>query len=93
MLLLDSPISGLRFVLDKVATVADQQMNDETVLRERLLEAQMRLEMGEIPEEDFSAVEPDVLDRLREVRARRQQETDDADLKVTGVEITVDEDS
>ena len=94
MFLLDSLlIGGLRFVLDKVATVADQQMNDETVLRERLLEAQMRLEMGEISAEEFSAVEQDVLDRLREMRARRQQEIDDADLKVTGVEITVDEDS
>jgi hypothetical protein len=94
MFLLDSLlIGGLRFVLDKVATVADQQMNDETTLRERLLDAQMRLDLGELTDKEFAAVEEDVLARIREIRARQQEAADDPDLKVTGVEISVDEDS
>jgi hypothetical protein len=69
MFLLDSLlIDGLRFVLDKVRAVAEAELKDDTVLRERLLEAQMRLELGELTAEEFAKIERDVFDRLREVR-------------------------
>ena len=46
MLIIDSLIlSGVRFVLDKVAAAVDTELNDDSVLRERLLVAQMRLEL------------------------------------------------
>jgi hypothetical protein len=98
MFLLDSLlIGGLRFVLDKIATVADQELNNEEVLRERLLEAQMRFELGEIGEVELAAVEKDVLDRIREIKARRREEAGasaDGEHKVTGVEISIgDEES
>ena len=49
MFLLDSLlINGISFVLDKVATIADAELNDPERQRERLLEAQMKLESGEI---------------------------------------------
>ena len=87
MFLLDSLlINGIRFVLDKVATVADQELNDPETQRERLLEAQMRLETGEI--------EADVFERLREIKARTQQQDTivDDEHRIAGVEITVDDD-
>lgn len=98
MFLLDSLlIGGLRFVLDKVATVADQELNNEDVLRERLLEAQMRFDLGEIGEKERAAIEKDVLERVREIRARRREETGtivDGEHKITGIEISVrDEES
>jgi Gas vesicle protein G len=69
MFLLDSLlIDGLRFVLDKVRAVAEAELKDDTVLRERLLEAQMRLELGELTAEEFAEIERDVFDRLRELR-------------------------
>ncbi len=69
MFLLDTLlIDGLRFVLDKVAAAADAEVNDEGPLRELLLDAQMRLELGEIDEAAFTAIERDVLARLREMR-------------------------
>ena len=47
MFILDSMlIGGLRFVFDKIATAVDTEMNDDTALREQLLAAQMRLELG-----------------------------------------------
>jgi hypothetical protein len=95
MFLLDSLlVGGLRFVLDKVAAVADQELNNEDVLRERLLEAQMRFDLGEITEADLATLEKDVLERVREIRARRQEETDstDGEQKITGIEISVGED-
>jgi hypothetical protein len=70
MLLIDDLLlGGLRFVLDKLATVVDQEMNDESHLHQTLMEAQMRFEMGEITAEEFAGIERTVMDRLREIRA------------------------
>ena len=49
MFILDSLlVESLRFVLDKIVAAAEAEMQDDTALREQLLEAQMRLELGEI---------------------------------------------
>ena len=63
-------------------------MQDDTALRERLLEAQMRLELGEITDEEFSEIEQDVLGRIRELKGQQQgaitvSPTD----KISGVDI------
>jgi hypothetical protein len=95
MFLLDSLlINGISFVLDKVATIADAELNDPERQRERLLEAQMRLESGEISEKEFSAIEGDVFERLREIKTRTQPQDVivDDEHRVAGVEITVDDD-
>ena len=65
-------VGGLRFVLDKVARAVESEMNDEGSLKEDLLAAQMRLELGEIDEEELAEIERDVLERLREIQAERQ---------------------
>jgi hypothetical protein len=88
-------VGGLRFVLDKVATIADQELNDPERQRERLLEAQLKLENGEIDEGEFAAIEADVFDRIREIKARTgpSGEIVDEEHRVAGVEITVDDES
>ena len=94
MFLLDSLlVGGIRYVLDKVATVAEQEMNDPERQRERLLEAQLRLESGDITADQFAAIESDVFERIREIKARTQPAGTivDDDHKVTGVEISVDD--
>jgi hypothetical protein len=86
-------IGGIKFVLGKVAAAVDAELNDDTRLREELLAAQMRLELGEITAEEFAALESDVLGRLREIRARQRGDAAGAmkpgDFKVTGVEATI----
>ena len=47
-------------------------MNDDTALREALLEAEMRREMGEISDDEFADVEADLLARIREIKERRE---------------------
>ena len=93
VILLDSLLmGGIRFVLDKLATAVDRELNDETFLREQLLDAQMRLELGEIDDRQFAEVEAEVLGRLREIRERQRGEGDavpgGGEYKVTGVEAT-----
>ena len=73
MLIVDSLIiSGVKFVLTRLAEAVEAEMYDETALREELLAAQMKLELGEITEEDFARVEEQVLAGMREVRARQK---------------------
>src|SRR5688572_27998265 len=73
MFLLDSlMISGLKWVMNTVVTAAEAEMNDDTALREQLLEAEMRREMGEISDEEFEEVEADLLGRIREIKERRE---------------------
>ncbi len=72
MLILDSLlIGGLRFVLDKIVAAAEAEMQDDSALREQLLEAQMRLELGEIDEAEFRTIEGDVLAQIREIKSRQ----------------------
>jgi Gas vesicle protein G len=89
-------VSGLRFVFDKIAAAVDTEMNDDTALREQLLAAQMRLELGEISQADFDELEADILARLREIRDRRQgggaASFSPTDYTVTGIEATFEGD-
>jgi hypothetical protein len=73
MFILDSMlIGGLRFVFDKIAAAVDTELNDDTALREQLLAAQMRVELGEMTHAEFDELEADILARLRDIRDRRQ---------------------
>jgi Gas vesicle protein G len=95
MFLLDSLlIGGIRFVLDKVSTIAEQEVNDPERQRERLLEAQLKLEGGEIDDAEFAAIEADVFERIREIKARTQSEDTvvDDEHRIAGVEISVADD-
>ena len=75
MLLIDDllllPFTGFRFILGQIQKMADQELNDESVIKEQLLELQMRLELEEISEEDFSAQEAELFARLRVIKARQ----------------------
>jgi hypothetical protein len=76
MVILDSLLfGGLRFVLDKVATAVESELNDEGRLREDLLAAQMEHELGEIDDEEMAQIESDILERLREIREARGEES------------------
>jgi hypothetical protein len=73
MFILDTLLIGsLRFVLDKVVAAAEAEMQDDTALREQLLEAQMRVELGEMSDEAFAEIEQDVIARIREIKGQQQ---------------------
>jgi hypothetical protein len=93
MVILDSLLfGGLRFVLDKVATAVESELNDEGRLREDLLAAQMEHELGEIGDEEMAQIESDILERLREIREARGEESVGLrpGSRVVGVDISLD---
>ena len=68
MFILDSLfVGGLRFVLEKIADVADQEIRDPERWRAMLLEAQLAYENGEIDADELSVREREILARLREL--------------------------
>jgi hypothetical protein len=91
MFILDSlMISGIRWVLETAVTAAEAEMNDDSVLREQLLEAEMRREMGEITDEEFRDIETDLLARIREIKERRDGGSGPIDMGVQPLETTGD---
>jgi len=81
-------IGGIKFVLRRIAEAVDAQMNDVDGLREELLAAQMRLELGEMSPGEFTALERDLLARLREIRERPSGE-DSGPMRITGIDVSV----
>lgn len=69
--LLMAPVSGFKFILGQIQKMADQELNDDTVIKEQLLELQMRKELDEISDEEFEAREADLFARLRAIRQRQ----------------------
>lgn len=69
MFILDSLlIGGIRFCLEQIKTVVDQELDNPEHLHQQLLEAQMDLEEGRIDEATFAEIEADVLARIRELK-------------------------
>ncbi|HXG90678.1 MAG TPA: gas vesicle protein GvpG [Vicinamibacterales bacterium] len=69
MFLLDTLlIGGIKFALDKVLQVAEQELDNPENLQQQLLEAQMQLEEGVIDDAQFEEIERDVFARIRDLK-------------------------
>jgi hypothetical protein len=83
-------IGGIKFVLRRVAEAVDAEMNDVDTLRQELLAAQMRVELGEMTEAEFAALEAEVLARLREIREAQEAEAGaSGGMQITGIDISI----
>ena len=69
--LLLAPVNGFKFILGQVQKMADQELNDDSVIKDQLLELQMRYELEEISDEDFKAREAELFARLRAIKMRQ----------------------
>jgi len=70
------PIRGVHWLATKVAEAAESEVLDESKVRGELMEIQIRLEMGEITEEEYDEQEKVLVERLnaiREAKAERHQ--------------------
>ena len=67
------PIAGIKWSLGKVAQVVDEELTDDTPIKQELMELQMQLELGDIDDEEYVRREAELMTRLREVRAWREK--------------------
>ncbi len=77
MLLIDDllmlPISGFQFVMRTILRTAQEQYTDDAPLKERLLELQMKLDEGDISEDEYVKEEAAILRELREIQNRKRE--------------------
>jgi hypothetical protein len=69
--LLLSPVNGFIFILNQIQKIADKELNDDSFIKEQLLELQMRVELDEISDEEYREREADLFARLRAIKARQ----------------------
>jgi gas vesicle protein GvpG len=70
--LLMMPFSGFNFILRTLQKLAEEQFTDDAPVKERLLELQLKLESGEVSEEEYAAEETDIIRQLREIENRKR---------------------
>src|SRR6266568_4795252 len=67
------PVAGFNWILRQVQTMANEELLDDQPWKERLIELQMMLEVGDITEAEYTAEEAKVFQALRDIRARREE--------------------
>jgi hypothetical protein len=68
------PLSGFRFILTQVAEMAERELYDEDRVRDDLLLLQVRLDDGDITEEEYLGQEAEIMARLRVAREFRERQ-------------------
>jgi hypothetical protein len=71
--LLSLPFSGFNFVLRTLQRVAEEQYTDDAPIKERLLELQLKLESGELSEDEYVRQETEIIRQLREIENRKRE--------------------
>ena len=67
------PVKGIRWTLGKVQHVVEEELTDDTPIKQELMELQMLLELGDIDDDEYLRREAAIMERLRDVRAWRER--------------------
>lgn len=67
------PVAGIKWSLGKVQQVVEEELTDDTPVRQDLMELQMQLELGDIDDAEYVRREAEIMQRLREVRVWRER--------------------
>src|SRR3989442_2960750 len=67
------PIAGFNWILRQVKTVADEELLNDQLWKDRLIELQMMREVGDITAEQYKEEEAKVFAALRDIRARKEE--------------------
>jgi len=68
-----APLRGTLWVAEQLAEQAARELGDETTLRRRLAEAERDYELGVISEEEYDALEDELLERIELARAQARE--------------------
>lgn len=66
-----APLQGVLKVVELIHERVQEELENEDVLRRRLVELRLKLEMGELEPEAFAEAEADLIARLRRARLAR----------------------
>jgi len=68
------PLKGVMWLAEMLQERAESEMYNEDAVRGRLMELELRLDMGEITEDVYQATEDELVAQLAEIRERRAAE-------------------
>ncbi|WP_129629559.1 gas vesicle protein GvpG [Candidatus Oscillochloris fontis] len=68
-----APLEGVLWVAEQITEQAEDELYNPQRIRQKLADFELRLDMGEITEEQYLAVEEELLARLRVARERQRQ--------------------
>jgi len=67
------PVAGIRWALGKVQTVVEEELTDDSSVKQELMELQMLLELVDIDDAEYVRREAALMQRLRDVREWRER--------------------
>src|SRR5207253_5861530 len=71
MLPLKLPVAGFNWIMKQIQTMANEELMNDQPWKERLIELQMMLEVGDLTEDEYTEQEAEVLQARRDIGARK----------------------
>nr|WP_044200878.1 gas vesicle protein GvpG [Oscillochloris trichoides] len=68
-----APLEGVLWVAEQITEQAENELYNPQRIRQKLADLELRLDMGEITEEQYLEAEEELLARLRVARERQRQ--------------------
>ena len=69
-----APLNGVVWLGKKINEVTEREFSDEGLIKEKLMQLQLRFEVDEISEEDYNRQEKELLGRLEAIRKAKEEE-------------------
>ncbi len=71
--LLLAPVKGIIWIGKQINDVVEKEVSDEGLIKEKLMELQLRFELDEISEERYNQQEEELLARLDAIREAKEE--------------------
>lgn len=68
-----APLKGLVWFGKKIDEVAEKEFSDEGLIKEKLMELQLKFELDQISEEEYNQQEAELLERLDAIRKAKEE--------------------
>ncbi len=68
-----APLNGIIWLGKKINEVAEKEFSDEGLIKERLMELQLKFELDKISEKEYNKQEVELLARLDAIRKAKEE--------------------
>ena len=68
-----APLNGIIWLGKKINEVAEREFSDEGLIKERLMELQLKFELDKISEKEYNKQEAELLARLDAIRKAKEE--------------------
>jgi len=67
------PIKGFIGIFKKIHEMEERELSDEDYIRERLMELQLKYELDELSDEEYTKQEKELMERLDAIRKAKEE--------------------